>query len=522
MNEEHKQIECISKMKKEYFDKFCTIVEGYREKISDNLVIGDSAFTLHDFDHHCFDIYKIISEVLFDEELVYSEKYGLSERELYIMNLAVLFHDIGMSNGLDRARDNHSLNSADYIDRQFKDSRSVLSQNSDLSANEIKALKAIIIAHSNLKDRSVQESDNGLKSHKLQDYKARLGIIRTRFLAGVLRLADELDVSVERLGTGELQQELEEQEQKYNIIKNKQNCSEIEEKQMEEWKGFEKSLEFWHKLHLISSVERKEDDDKQIVLVVDDDYVQQKLDESQTETSIARQLVEIYSKINKELKEAVEISFTGKKLVNYVPIREIVITTEIESLNKEIDKSLNVRSLEPVSLEDKEDKKKTNFVEKNNDPIIIDTNLENEISMEVNNRSLIKIGHFLLTKEYCARDWIDTLEVVETKVILNKIVNAIVKHINNSGYDDYIIAGVDLVGTLLASRIAFTLQAPLTYIVPEKEKNVNAHQEIDLEIEKDKKVHMNYRCNCNIQYCKISNREKQVGKFGYMYLYDVL
>lgn len=38
------------------------------------------------------------------------------------------------------------------------------------------------------------------------------------------------------------------------------------------------------------------------------------------------------------------------------------------------------------------------------------------------------------------------------------------------------------------SRIAFTLQAPLTYIVPEKEKNVNAHQEIDLEIEKDKKV----------------------------------
>jgi len=133
---------------------------------------------------------------------------------------------------------------------------------------------------------------------------------------------------------------------------------EIEEKQMEEWKGFEKSLEFWHKLHLISSVERKEDDDKQIVLVVDDDYVQQKLDESQTETSIARQLVEIYSKINKELKEAVEISFTGKKLVNYVPIREIVITTEIESLNKEIDKSLNVRSLEPVSLEDKEDKKK--------------------------------------------------------------------------------------------------------------------------------------------------------------------
>ena len=52
---------------------FVLLLKDIGRKISDNLVIGDSAFTLHDFDHHCFDIYKIISEVLFDEELVYSE-----------------------------------------------------------------------------------------------------------------------------------------------------------------------------------------------------------------------------------------------------------------------------------------------------------------------------------------------------------------------------------------------------------------------------------------------------------------
>lgn len=114
--------------------------------------------------------------------------------------------------------------------------------------------------------------------------------------------------------------------------------------------------------------------------------------------------------------------------------------------------------------------------------------MEQEISNEVNNRNLIKFGHFLLTSEFCARDWIDTLDVVETKVLLNKIVLAIVKHINNNVKEDYIIVGVDLVGTLLASRVAFTLQAPLTYIVPQKEEKVNADQEIKLTIDCKKKM----------------------------------
>lgn len=94
----------------------------------------------------------------------------------------------------------------------------------------------------------------------------------------------------------------------------------------------------------------------------------------------------------------------------------------------------------------------------------------------------------MLTSKYCARDWIDTLDVVETKTLLNKIVYAIVKHIHNNVQDNYIIVGVDLVGTLLASRVAFTLQAPLTYIVPQKEEKVNADQEINLTIDDDKKV----------------------------------
>lgn len=354
MNDEYKQLECISKMKQNYFERFCAIVEEYRGKLSDNIVIENSAFTLHDFDHHCFDIYKIISKVLFDGDLIYRQDYGLSDRELYILNLAVLFHDIGMSNGLDRTRDNHPIHSAEYIEREYSSSKSILRKESDLSLNEIKILKAIIIAHGTINDMKYQKENSGIKASKLQDNEDRIGgKIRPRFLAGVLRLADELDVSVERIGTGELEQEMEELEQKFNRLKNKQNRSEAENKDLEKWKGFEKSLDFWRKLHLISVVKRKEDDNKRILLVVDDDYVQRKLDESQNEATITRQLVEIYNKINKEFKEIVEVCFSGNKLGNYVPVKELIIVTEVESIKREIDKTLDVRSLESVVEEDK-------------------------------------------------------------------------------------------------------------------------------------------------------------------------
>lgn len=57
----------------------------------------------------------------------------------------------------------------------------------------------------------------------------------------------------------------------------------------------------------------------------------------------------------------------------------------------------------------------------------------------MNKRNLIKFGHYLLNEKYCARDWIDTQEVVETKVILNKVVEAIVKDINSKEHKNILL-----------------------------------------------------------------------------------
>ena len=476
---EYKTIQCIEKMEKEYFDRFEEIVKEYSVKLSDRVIMNGSAFTLHDFEHHCFDIYKIISEILFDEELIYKHDYGITQRELFVLNLAVLFHDIGMYNVLGATRENHSIKSAEYIQNEYDDSRSILRKKADLTNNELKALKSIIVAHSDIKDGSVKDEYNGMKSLDLKDYTAKQGKIRAKFLAGVLRLADELDISSDRLGMGEIEQQIEEGIEKYEKLRKREN-TEINQKELEQWEGFRVSLEHWKRLHLISSVQRNADG-KTIEILIDDDYVTVCLDDGKTEKSVARECIEIYKTVEKKFNEVKEIAFNQKKLSNYVPVDRLVIITANEILDREIADGLSIRRLVP---QEKNEKFGSNGLTRKNKkyPKILDLALEKDIYDEINKRNLIKFGHFLLNDTYCARDWIDTREVVETKNILNKLVDVIVKDINSNTHRDFAIVGIDLVGALLASRVAFALQKPLSYIVSEQDESNNSNQEIELSI----------------------------------------
>ena len=486
---EYKNIQCIAKMEKKYEDMFDDIVKAYVNRLSSRILLYDSVYTLHDFEHHCFNIYKIISNVLFNENFVYNKQNGISQRELFILNLAVLFHDIGMSDVLDVTRENHSLKSAEYIQNEYDDSNRALKKNTDLTPSEIKALKAIVVAHSNVKDGTVNSQENGLNSPMLKEYDAKDGKpIRTKFLAGVLRLADELDVSSERVGQGDLEQQIEEGKKKYEKLKESAQ-TEKQKKELERWDKYFDSLKHWKKLHLILSVKRSQDGET-IELIVDDEYVERCLDGGNTEKALARDLVEIYLEIEKKLQEAMRISFSGRVFGTYVFVKRVELITENEKLQKEIQQKVNVRSLNIGKIKTKENSNADSIknVLVQSEPRVIDIEIEKKIYDEVQKRNLIKFGHFLLNEKYCARDWIDTQEVVETKKILNKLVNTIVKDINSKEHKNYIILGIDLVGTLLASRIAFSLQKPLSYIVPEKDEKNNVNQEIELNIDSNDEV----------------------------------
>ena len=119
------EIECIQRMDGESYDMFMEILGQYAPQLETRIVLDGSAFTSHDV-YRCLDIYKIISSCLLREDTTYQEGIGLSKRELFILNLAVLFHNISMSRCLDVKRENRSKLSADYVQNEYDNSRSVL------------------------------------------------------------------------------------------------------------------------------------------------------------------------------------------------------------------------------------------------------------------------------------------------------------------------------------------------------------------------------------------------------------
>ena len=479
---EYKRLRCIEKMSDSHKEIFDNLVEEYGKKLSSRIVNEDAVYTLHDFEHHCFDIYKIVSNVLLDEKLAYkSEDYGLTSRVLLILNVAILFHDIGMSHVLGATRENHAKKSAQYVQDEY-DKNSILRQKGDFFPD---AIKAIIVAHSDDKTEFAVEEENGLKSSKLrrQYYTTEDEEIPTLFLAGILRIADELDISSARLGGTDLEIQLKDGIQAYE--KNTSH-KDLNDDAIAQWENYKKSLKHWERLHLVSSV-RKGEDGETIDIVLDDDQIERFLDEGKTEESIGQDIADIYMEIEKKLKEAVQLSFSGERYGKLVFVKKLHIITQNEKLEREIQNKLSIKSLSP-RIDNKGFEKKSNSNEAISKPQVIDSDLELRLLQEVKKRDLISFGHFIINEKYCARDWIDVRELIETKDILNKIVQSIVRDINSKSHNEYVIIGVDLNGALLASRIAFSLQSPLSYVVSEKEEKNNADKEIELNIDSSTKI----------------------------------
>ena len=484
-NNDYKKLNCIIHMGTEYIERFEKIVDAYADKLSDRVILNNKAMTLHDFNHHCFNIYSIISNVIFDKELVYLDNYGISPRNLYILNLAVLFHDIGMFNVLGATRGTHSKDSGEYIKKENENSKSAFKKWSDLTNNEVKALRAIVVAHSDIKDKFGNVEQLGLQIKELRPYRGRIEEIETKFLAGILRLADELDISSDRLGNAEIEVEIEEGKKEIEKLKKGELTDDLRDK-LHEWEGYVDSLKYWKRLHYIAGVQKGEDP-KTIEIIIDDDYIEHCLDIGMTEKSIAREIAEIYQKVDKELGNINLNAFTTEKNRKIVALEKIVLVSENDKIKAAIENCLNMKKLQVDDNVEKSTGEKSD-VKEIYCPKLISETLNNEISKEVNARGLLCFGHYLLNKEYCARDWINIKEIIETKVIINRIIEEMVVHFNSSKYDDYVFVGIDYMGGLIASRIAFALQKPLTYIISGQYENDNANQDIQINIKEFEKV----------------------------------
>lgn len=498
INEEYKRIECIEKMENQYKDAFFEIVSNYAPELPSTLCLDGSVYTLHDFNNHCINIYKIISEIILYSPKAYGED-GISSKELYILNLAVLFHDIGMSANLDAGRENHSRKSSEYIEEEYCQKGSILRKKSGLNANEIRALRLIVMAHSDLKDPKIGPADNGLNNPQLtNDIPAQAyGVIRAQFLASILRLADELDVTVERLGNNDTEFKLQDIGRKKDELERQlDNCEDEKLKKdfQEDLKKIDTyiiSQKHWNRLHLFSNLFKKKEDSESVFIRINDDYIEQRCERGDTYDHLVDEMLEVLLKINKELQNGlltkVKESNDKRTLQSMISIEKVTLVSNIEAINELIAKKLNCDSVKENNT--KEEKDGEEGEQRKKHIHVLNEEYAEELSKIINRRHLLKVGHFLLDDTYCARDWIDTKEIIETSAIMDKVIENITKDINTkyNNRSDYLIVGLDFEGAILAARVAMALQIPFSYLIPAREIENNADKDIEIVMEKYEK-----------------------------------
>lgn len=182
-------------------ENFKNLVNYAGDRLQSGALLRSIGFTPHDLQHHCKDIYLILERMIPD---AFYEKNTYGEN-LFVLLTAVLFHDIGMTEEWSEdVRNCHSEKSRDYFLEAFQsgDGDSVIQQN---ITNQYKEYIAdIIYAHSDIKDKGIVKKETFIE---ICDKYENLGHqtigeseeINVPFLAALLRLADELDISYERI-----------------------------------------------------------------------------------------------------------------------------------------------------------------------------------------------------------------------------------------------------------------------------------------------------------------------------------
>lgn len=451
----YKSLKCYTKMEDKYKQSFDRLVEYYGTKLNKGCPIGTTLYTLHDFDKHCINIYKIISNIIL------CNIDFLTAKELYLLNISVLMHDISMSTNMHWNRKKHSQESAEYVQEESDNTSSVLSNEKSqkcLSINDINSIKNIITAHSDIKDGSVLDSENGIYNSSLEFKDA--SEVNSKLLAAILRLADELDVTSDRIGDETFPNQLSDEDDNERISK-----------------------KHWENLHYFSQIKFDAEDATKLILYCDDNYLTKNIDNA---SNITERIKSILNKINIELEklnkevfnkhECSGLNFHCQKVEYYTKLKEYS-SNPIESFNySEIAAPLCSQQ-------------STNNEGDESFPKIICEETSKFITNEIYKRGLITGGHHIINEKYCSRDWIDVSELIETDVISKEIISKISHHCReNFLNEDLLIIGLDIDGSIIASIVAANLHLPFQYIIPAKSSNSHSGHDIAFNLPVGKKV----------------------------------
>lgn len=198
-------------------DSFVNLVKYAAPILEKGPSLSSIGFTPHDFCHHVKDIFSLLDKML--PEAFY-EKYNAGEN-LFVLLTGALFHDIGMpKEWSEEVRARHSEIGKQEFLKPFKENNtdSVIKQNIEAMYSDY--IGDIIYAHSDIKledgsrietFREIYNKYEGLE----YSTKGKQEEINVPFLAALVRLADELDITYDRieninyLGSNNLQSSLQ-------------------------------------------------------------------------------------------------------------------------------------------------------------------------------------------------------------------------------------------------------------------------------------------------------------------------
>lgn len=458
----YKSLNFYKKLDNQDKTRFDSLVLEYGVKLNNGNLIKRLGYTLHNFDKHCYNIYRLLGNYI-----VNVDKLNNSER--FLLSVAVLFHDISMAEKIDFTRKNHSNESSDYIKAEYnKDG--VLKTQGHLSENDVKNLCNIVSAHS---------GENKLDC--LNDYdEGGHEEVRTKLLASILRLSDELDVTSNRIG----------HDYQYKQLKN----GEVSEKE---------SYHHWKKLKYFSGF--KGEFSVAIKLNIDDDYVKSQLIAGD-DYNVKSDISEVYLKICKEMDQFNKVvdNYSSKDGFEnprtFILPRKVEILTQNDDIRKIVDDIMNKIMLKisnkfsmnidniPENTESNESISSSDE-KKNSTPKVIG-NLSKNIEQWIEEKNAFHQGHFIINDSICSRDWIDTRDLLETVTYSESIIYELYKHINEerNPSKETILIGIDVEGALLASKLAILLGLNFTYVLPKVKSEISDLHDVAAELVENSNV----------------------------------
>ncbi len=432
---------CIKKLEgTDYHKNWRTLRDTYEGVLNEGPVRQDIAFTPHDYRRHCQNIYYFLSNLL-----IPSGAYNtiLNQEHLFILDVAVLFHDIIMAFDPD-LRETHSLEAKNYIlDILMKaDTGQIL-----LSEDEAGFIADVVLGHSDLKKDGKVVSCSIDLLPEASDCIGRLGPVNVKLLAALLRLADELDVNSNRVA---------------RIAADRYNIN-------------EESKKFWRQCLILQMASTHPNDTSIIRLIPKHDKITR---ESNIEADV-RLLIECRDKINNELSMLNKKVFFKPGVFPGWNFHKVVLDAkgEIGERIADLDgKKPNPLSEADTSVDTKKKEKE----------VVTDEQFSNQLEKWVLEKKFVLSGHYVKDEATSARDWINTHGVLEDKLFLQKITDRFITYLNPE--EKYCLVGLDFPGIMISSSIGFKTSNPFSYMISDNAKKYHAPQEITFHINEGYKI----------------------------------